>query len=141
MENEFITAFRMNFGTVAGKFCSIDIPKYQVLVPLNVTKELRNVITLSAITDGKPVSDQDETITRLEIPKKEETENKAPQKPMTPEKVKKTETEQKETEIKIPDQVADTGDRNPIVQWAILMGMIGIGMITLKKKSKKSQKP
>ena len=136
-ENEFITAFRVNFGTVAGKFCNIEAPTYQVLVPLNVTKELRNVITLSAIVDGKPVSDQDETITRLEIPKQEEPETGIFEEPIVPdEKV----TIEKEERTELPEQIVDTGDRNSTAQWIILLAILGIGTIGLKKRCKKVEK-
>ena len=41
--------------------------------------------------------------------------------------------------IEIPDHIADTGDKNSIMQWGILLGIISVGAIALKKRSKKSE--
>ena len=145
-ENEFLTAFRFCFGTVEGRFGKVTAPIYQVLVPVNATRPLRNEIVLSAVLNGENVSDQDETVTEIEFPK-EELETEEPEKNETKRPVaekadvleEQPVSEKEIYEVEITEKVVDTGDSSDLVKWSILFGgvvMIGIAIGLLAKRKR-----
>ncbi len=130
---EYVSAFRFCFGTVPGGFENTIAPKYEVAVTKNAAGVLHNDIELTAILDGKPLSDKDETDTPVEIFE-----------PVTPRNPQPEETQpEKEVPqiVEVPPVVADTGDSTKLFGWCIALCSAGVAMIVLSRwiKGKNSQ--
>ena len=123
-KGEYITAFRFCFGTVGGRFSQVIAPEYTVTVKKDATGILKNKVELTAILEGEPILDRDETETPVKIPDTPEKRN--PENPTdTPEFYP--------APGKIVPQSVKTGDQAAIGE-VILMGCLALfGFYGMKK--------
>ena len=128
-QGEYITAFRFCFGTVDGRYSSVIAPEYEVKVLGNGSGNLNNKIELTALLDGEPISDKDETNTPIEIPKTPEKDH--PKEPGQEEK----ETEDIRT-VEYHSHV-NTGDMTKPVIWLGIAGAAGSVCLAVRKQKKK----